>query len=586
MTGKATFRGSCCQKVLGALRSYTLAGGLVAIVCSQVSNASAFVPKQALGNDISAETLQRRGAQYLRDSRFANAETAYRAALQIDPKLWESRMGLGIALAQQKEYPAAEEQLRGALAEGHSSTDLLMVLGSVQLSSKEFSRAEETFRRALSQDPTSARILDDLAHSLYEQKKYTAALHFWTAALALQPGDPALQLSIATTHSELGALDEALIETRSIVEQNPFYESALFTLAGILCRKADYPAGIEIYRRALLLVPSDNVARRSLGKALLSLQRFGEALPEFEDDTQANPESAEAHFLLGKAYRGLGNLNAAEEEFQRAYQLDHEMPFVEGNLGATLVAEGRMSDALPNLDRAIARNAKDSESHFQRLKVYRAIGNKEAAREEGKAVAELNREEVEHDRLAMLLEEAKKLERRNDLSGAISLYKRALEIDSRNTAVLYGLALIEDRLGTIAEEKRTLTIAEKVDSNLPAIHKQLGVAEIRLEEYANAEVELKLALEHEPLYPAAIGNLGVVYAATGRKQNAIAAFSRAIELDPEYEQAHRNLGILLVVQGEIMEAKHELTVALSIDPKDTVAEAAISHIRAPIASHR
>ncbi|HTF65569.1 MAG TPA: tetratricopeptide repeat protein, partial [Edaphobacter sp.] len=87
MTGKATFRGSCCQKVLGALRSYTLAGGLVAIVCSQVSNASAFVPKQALGNDISAETLQRRGAQYLRDSRFANAETAYRAALQIDPKL-------------------------------------------------------------------------------------------------------------------------------------------------------------------------------------------------------------------------------------------------------------------------------------------------------------------------------------------------------------------------------------------------------------------------------------------------------------------------------------------------------------------
>ena len=278
----------------------------------------------------------------------------------------------------------------------------------------------------------------------------------------MTPRDPALQLSIATTHSELGALDEALAESRSIVEQNPSYEPALFVLASVLCRKGDYPTGIEVYRRALQLVPSDNLARRSLGKALLSLQRFGEALPEFEKDIQDNPESAEAHFLLGKACRGLRKFDAAEEEFHRAYQLDREMPSVEGNLGATLVAEGRMTDALPYLDQAIAHNSKDSESHFQRLKVYEALGNKNSAIKEGKTVAKLNRATVEHDRLAMMLEEAKKFERGNDLLAVVSVYRGALEIGSQNTDVLYGLALAEDSLGRIAEEKRELISAERI----------------------------------------------------------------------------------------------------------------------------
>jgi Flp pilus assembly protein TadD len=289
--------------------------------------------------------------------------------------------------------------------------------------------------------------------------------------------------------------------------------------------------------------------------------------------------------LLGTAYRELGRTEEAETEFRRALSISPELASVESNLGAVLMTEERMVEAVSHLNQAIVQDPGDVDAHYQLLRAYRALGKQPEAREEGAIVTRLKQEALVRARLAMLRREAKNLQQDGHIREAATKYAEAVQVAPRDAGLLFDLALVEDQLGNTTEERRVLVVAEEADPSLAAVHSQLGVMSMRSGDYKDAEKELKLALEREPQDPAAIGNLGVVYAATGRQVEAIHSFRKALDLDPDYQQAHRNLGILLAVSGSMGEAEGELEKALALDPSDEVAARVIAQIREQVTHH-
>lgn len=71
--------------------------------------------------------------------------------------------------------------------------------------------------------------------------------------------------------------------------------------------QAGYSLAVKKYQEVLRLNPNGSAARLSLAKALLSLQRYDEAVTCLKDYIRQEPRRYVGYYDLGSAYREEGN---------------------------------------------------------------------------------------------------------------------------------------------------------------------------------------------------------------------------------------------------------------------------------------
>ena len=185
-------------------------------------------------------------------------------------------------------------------------------------------------------------------------------------------------------------------------------------------------AAAPAFARACELDPTDEDACYFLGRTLFLLDRWLEAREPFEKALRAasKPMRARAHRSMALNYLALGNTLEAEGHFRQAVLLNpgperlREDPRVD--YGAFLFRQGRLAEALPLLQQAVA-----------------------AAPSSPRAYTELGR---------VLLHSGKP-------DAAAANLEKAVELDSRTAAIrlLLGRAYLE--LGRKAEGERQLQLA-------------------------------------------------------------------------------------------------------------------------------
>jgi eukaryotic-like serine/threonine-protein kinase len=164
-------------------------------------------------------------------------------------------------------------------------------------------------------------------------------------------------------------------------------------------------------------------------------------------------------------------------------------------------------------------------------------------------------------------QQAYALSDKHDLDGAISCYKKALELDPKNAKVHsnLGIALAGkgDLDGAIACFKNALAL----DPKYAAVHSNLGVALSDKHDLDGAIACCKKALELDPKYAPAHSNLGIALYKKHDLSGAIACWRKAIALDPKYAQPHSNLGVALHSKGDLSGAIACHQKAIELDPK-------------------
>lgn len=192
----------------------------------------------------------------------------------------------------------------------------------------------------------------------------------------------------------------------------------------------DYPDAIRWLEKAVAFDDTNKDAWYYLGRAYYTRAQLTEAGTAFSKVLSLDPHDARAENNLGLIFESSGKVDAAVDAYRNAItwqeQNAHpsEQPYV--NLGNLLMEQGRNSEALAPLEKAVALAPDNAFCHLTLGIYYRKVGQLELARRELERATQLDPENgVSHYQLGRLYTDM------HDTDKAKVEFKRTAELKSR-----------------------------------------------------------------------------------------------------------------------------------------------------------
>ena len=228
---------------------------------------------------------------------------------------------LGVLLASENQYKAAELEFERADALQPGTFEILYNLGQAYLRDGVYAKAETVLNRALNLKPDSADTLNLLAQAYANQSRPLDALDLLVRAHKLAPENT----------------DVILMMARVSMSQN-YFEDA-----------------IPLLESGLTISPQRSDLRAALGESYFMAGKVDKAIEEFQVLIKNDP-SARSYMFLGISYRHLGRFDEAKQYFQEGLKLDPRNGFCLFNLGFIAERQGDYAGAEVLFQQALRSN--------------------------------------------------------------------------------------------------------------------------------------------------------------------------------------------------------------------------------------
>jgi len=284
-----------------------------------------------MSND-SPDELFREALALHRESRHAEARTAYERVLQCQPR----------------HVPA------------------LTFLSIIALESDDPERAIELTAAALGMDPSNAAAHLLQGHAFRRLERRPEALASYQRAIASKPDLADAHFHLGNVQSDLGRHADAVDSYGRALSIAPGAAEIHNNRGNSLRSLGRFAEAAESYAQAIAAVPRMAEPRFNTGLALYELGRFEAALASFDEAIAIRPGYAEAHFSRGNALKRLDRLQAALESYDRAIELEPRYAEAYSNRGNVQSELQRSVDALASYDAAIAIAPGHADAHCNR----------------------------------------------------------------------------------------------------------------------------------------------------------------------------------------------------------------------------
>jgi tetratricopeptide (TPR) repeat protein len=284
------------------------------------------------------------GALFVRQKEYKKAAVVLEKGLKIDPKMSSASALLGISLYEMGEYIAARHPLEVALRGNPKDDNAELFLANDLIKLNEWDSAADHLRQiaqrqpknqeiwyllgkvhmklseqALSKlneiDPNSVWVHEISGEVMESMKNFDGALIEYKKAVEIAPQQPGFHYSLANAYWSLQSWDAATQQFREELAIDPGNCMAQWKLGNIVLEQhEDAVVALAELEKALAVCPNLAQARVDRARALLKLDRNGEAVKDLLTAEQTNPEEASIHFLLAQAYRALGRTKEAQTE--------------------------------------------------------------------------------------------------------------------------------------------------------------------------------------------------------------------------------------------------------------------------------
>ncbi len=462
------------------------------------------------------------GVLYAQTDRASCAVSAFQAALKWEEPNWEAHYNLALALLRKGDRAAAARELQTAIQQKPDSVSAHFALGTVFEGEKKLAEAEDQLRSTLKIDPHFAPGAIKLSHVLITEGKPAAAVACLEDTIKAIPADQteSLQAPLAMAYAENGEMEKALGTLQGLVGAQPASSNAHFNLGLLYARKGQFQdenAAVTEFREALRLDKDKDMdpARIALGQVLLSQQKYSDAVSVLLEYVRHQPKDAQGFYLLGLAYQGLKQSDAAVGALQHAVVLDPRDPAIRFNLGMLLASTGQIDAAIQQLEAAERLNPADPETHNALALLLEKSGYKERARVERVKVNALKSSDEKEAAIASLYDEASHHLAAGKATAAAEDYRRALQLNPRDPKLHFNLSLALDKMGDFSSERKELERTLQLDPGVAVAQNQLGLLALRDGQPEEAERCFTKALAIDPKFAEAQSSLGVLYSQQG-----------------------------------------------------------------------
>jgi tetratricopeptide (TPR) repeat protein len=200
-----------------------------------------------------------------RQKALADAEAAYRRAIELDPQLLAAHVRLSDVLRDSGRIDEAQDAARRTLELDDESPLGHFALAMAHKAKGRTDAAIQCLQRALELDPRRPQTLQQLALTLREADRMEEATQHLRAAVRLRPDDAALHSDLGMVLADTMRYDEAMECFRRAFELAPRSVNTIQRQALLLDHLGDRASGEELLRKALALAPEDDHVHYNIG---------------------------------------------------------------------------------------------------------------------------------------------------------------------------------------------------------------------------------------------------------------------------------------------------------------------------------
>ncbi len=540
---------------------------------------------------------------------FVGAIVEYSEATRLkdDPKI---HVKLGDVYRVRDDLDNAITEYQAAVRAGDSA-DVELKLGQAFQAKNQISDAISAYAKALTLKPDDPDVLDGLVTG-------------WEAALAAEPLAPANHIGLGQAFQYRGDFGQAEQEYRQAIRlsqgrSNPTAERLLASLADAKKQSAItkhvnagvdlqsrklYDQAIDEYKQALQSDPNNDAVWVNLGTAYQAKEDYDNALAAYQhalslnrsnDAAQQGIKTATAaqqdKTLADSTAAGAnlfkqGNYDEAIAQYEKLLKLTPSDPAIYFNLGASYQAKKDMDTAIANYRQAVIMD-KNNKSYQKALAdalelkaapiIDQAVAKHKAKDYTGAIELYQNALSIQPDNASLWYDLASAQYSRQDYQSARDAYKKALEVGGNSQVDdLYFMAAIDENFGRGAD---ALGEYQKYMVQAPG-GRYLAQAKDRasaLSKNINDTVKIKSETELAQIQEAEDSYQQAVKLQQQKQfDQALSLYQKAIDTQPRNPDYNFALGTLYQQKGDLDNAIKWYTIASQIDPKNKDYQKAIS----------
>ncbi len=267
-------------------------------------------------------------------------------------------------------FPAAQQVSEPALREG------LAVFQSGDLGS-----AERAFLKAVRDFPNSAQARYFLGLTYRAQDRFAEALREFREALKIDENYVDVYLQRGIAHFKLEQHGSARRWIEKYLDVRPGDSLAYFGLGKVLLELYSYQEAIEAFRKAQVAYPQPSRTLSEIGFAYLNLGQYREARRVLEESVSLDPRNIDGLLNLGVALLDEAEWQEALSCFERILALQSNHVEARFYVALTHVKQGNLDKAL-NLFHALSERDPDhTKTYYQLALIYRRLNQPEKAKE-------------------------------------------------------------------------------------------------------------------------------------------------------------------------------------------------------------
>ena len=480
-----------------------------------------------------------RGAMELMRKQPAQAEQAYRQALELREDSPISSLGLARALLEQRKLDEAGKQISKFTKQFPGSPDGNFLLGVMELQRNNTDKAKDAFLNVVKAVPSHVQAIMALASIYYKEGQLQQAENYASLFQTMIPDYIPMQKLAAAIEIRLGNPSKAVSMLEHVLDKAGEDSQFLALLGSASLAAGDPEKGVSYLNQAAALAPDNPAIKTELALGKLGTGSMDEAIKELKSAVELDPNLIKADILLTSFYLQKHEFEKALETVQKGIKRHPDNPEYYNLAGAAYLGQKKYDEATEQFNKAIAKDPKFTPAMTNLANLDFNQGRKEAAKKRFEDILRINDSNIQAlVGLARIAQESK------DINGAVNYLERARSGNQR--ALVPRLMLIAYYLQTGSDDK-ALEIAQEARDIAP---NRLDV----------------LAL------------LGESQSATGRTKDAMETFEKIAAARPDSPQALLRLGVAQSQNGNFDEAKRSLQRSIELKPDNLVARSTLTSL--------